>query len=430
MKQSNRTVQTSPRLSGRDGKRKGGHRGRHEMNRFLRRFLVFVLITLMAAILFAGYASLFPVTFSLNTPVLAYLRDSSVNYAVVLKSNGFTEQTELGMDQQYLRDFADSVKADFNYRFLTDRAVRMQYTYRVDAIVRVHDAANPAQVLLSRQINLLPDTAGQISGTELSLDHAVSLNLAEYEKIVSNFKMQSTQAALFDLAVTMSVQVTPALPAGPIAINDAVVLQIPLDQTQFQLTRALPESRSVPVYQSVFYRLVMAPIPLPVYPAMAAVCFLILVLLLATTCSRKKERFERQLRRMVHQARSRLMMIGDKAWEPEWCVTASDFQSLIRTAKKLKHPVFCYVDRKSPLPAAYFYIYYGENNYCYTFTSKSAARSEPDLAMPADLPDFTELSGTTPPQEPDDRIPLLPEMDDSSEIQLSTLRIQTGFGQH
>lgn len=62
------------------------------------------------------------------------------------------------------------------------------------------------------------------------------------------------------------------------------------------------------------------------------------------------------------------MMIGDKAWEPEWCITASNFKTMVKTAKRLKHPIFCYIDRDSDVPAALFYVYYGENNYCYTYT--------------------------------------------------------------
>ncbi len=57
-------------------------------------------------------------------------------------------------------------------------------------------------------------------------------------------------------------------------------------------------------------------------------------------------------------------MIGDKAWEPEWCITASNFKTMVKTARRLKHPIFCFVDRESDVPAALFYVYFGENNYC------------------------------------------------------------------
>ncbi|MGI6327329.1 MAG: hypothetical protein ACOX1U_10400 [Saccharofermentanales bacterium] len=43
------------------------------------------------------------------------------------------------------------------------------------------------------------------------------------------------------------------------------------------------------------------------------------------------------------------MLIADKAWEPEWCVAIADFKSMVRTAKKLKYPIFCYVDQTSTI---------------------------------------------------------------------------------
>jgi hypothetical protein len=67
---------------------------------------------------------------------------------------------------------------------------------------------------------------------------------------------------------------------------------------------------------------------------------------------------------MLRMARGRLLMIGDKAWEPEWCITASNFKTMVKTARRLKHPIFCFVDRESDVPAALFYVYFGENNYC------------------------------------------------------------------
>lgn len=430
MKQSNRTTQAQTNSDYQTGRQAGSFRSRHQMNRFLRWFIVFVLLVLMAASLLAGYASLYPVTFGWNSTVLNYHRDSSINYQVLLKSNDFTEQTALGMDQQYLRDFTESVKADFEYRFYADRSEKLQYSYQIDANVRVHDVNNPAHVLLNRQINLLPATEGEVTNSELTVKESVSLNLDQFESYVKSFASLSSQPAVFDLMVTMSVRITAALPGGPAVITDEPRLLIPLEQPQFQITRILPDSTVQTIIQPVLYKLVPAQIPFWVYPAIAGVCLLLIVLLLTLTSSRRKNRFKRRLRRMIRQARNRLMLISDKAWEPEFCVTVADYKSLIRTAKKLKHPVFCYIDQESDVPAAYFYIYYGENNYCYTFADSSAARFTPvqnDSSDDSDDDDYLDpTDGGTPPSD-DDRIPLLPETDDNPEILMSNTNMQRSF---
>lgn len=433
MKQSNRTTQAQTNLNNQTGRQSGSFRSRHQMNRFLRRFLIFVLLILMAASLLAGYATLYPFTFSWNTSVLNYHRDSSINYQVMLKSNEFTEQTALGMDQLYLRDFTDSVNADFEYHFYADRSAKLQYSYQIDANVRVHDINNPAQVLLNRQISLLPPTEGESIGSDLTLKESVALNLAQFESYIKSFTTLSSQPAVFDLMVTMSVRITAALPGGPVVITDEPRLLIPLVQPQFQMTRILPDSAEQSIIQPVIYKLVLAQIPFPVYPSIAGICLLLIILILTLTSGRRKNRFKRQLHRMIRQARNRLMLISDKAWEPEFCVTAADYKSLIRTAKKLKHPVFCFIDLESAVQAAYFYIYYGENNYCYTFKDSSAINFKSEMD---DLPDDSDDSddddyqdpaiGGSPPSD-DDRIPLLPETDDSSDISMSSFKMQNSF---
>lgn len=426
MKQANRTAQAKTTKPGRIGKRAGGRKGRHEINRFLRRFLIFILFVLMISVLFAGYASVYPFVFTLPTPIFDLSRSSNVNYEVQLNPNGFTEQTALGMDQIYLRDFTRAIKIDFQHWIHVGQASSIQYTYRVDALVRAHDAADPSLILLTRQISLLPETAGQISGSDLNLSQGVSVDLNEYEEFIASYQDQTSQAATFDVVVSMSVKAAAALPFGSYVVTDAPGLQIPLDQAQYQLTRILPASLPAISFQPVTYRLVLTDLPFAVYPAMAGACFLLLILLLAATRSRKKNRFNRRLHKMLRRARGRLMIIGDKAWEPQWCVTTTDFKSMVRTAKKLKHPIFCYIDRMSPVPAAYFYIYYGENNYCFTF---SDANSSPAMSIPPasdDLSDFPDFDDAAPPAD-DDRIPLLPENDDSPEIALANLKIQSGY---
>ncbi len=428
MRQSKRTDKVQTPKSDHPGKIK---RGRQEMNRFLRRFLVFVLLILLSAICIAGYATLAPISIYLNAQVLNYHRDAAIDYEVVLKPNNFTEATTVGMDQVYIQDFSDSVNASFDYAFSADRASNLKYSYTIDAIVRVHDASNPDIILLSHKINLRPETVGQINGTELVIKDAVSVKLADYTAIIESFKAQTSQPATFDVAVTMVVSLTSQQTSGLVEIIDTSALQIPLQQPQFEITRVLPDRLPVAVHrlmQSVF---VITNVPFVIILVLAGLCLLLLILLLTLTRGRKKNLFNRQLHRMMRQAKSRLMVIGDKAWEPEWCVTATDYHSLVRTAKKLKHPIFCFVDRQSPVPTAYFYIYYGENNYCFTFTGEAAHVDTTSEAgtLSSIVSEEPQIPNLSTPSAIDDRIPLLPETDDSSDIFLAKLMTHPGLNQ-
>lgn len=433
MKQTNRAVKKPSSGSGHQDRTSSARSNRIEMHRYPRRLLIFTLIVLLAAFLLAGYNYLFPVILTIDTPVLAYERKSTVDYSVIVKPNAYSDQTVLGMDQVYTRAFTDAVEATFNYEFITGQPASLQYRCQIDAVLQMRDAANPQTVLLSRTFNLLPEQSGQTSQAPLLLKQNVRVNLQDYQAIVDSFAAESGLAVTFDLALVMTVHVGTALAVEDFAISDQPTLVIPMSQPQFQLTRQLPGSQSVRVWRPIRYQLALTPVPFVVYPVAAGISLLILIFLLAMTRSRKKNRFRQQLRRMMHYGRGQLMPIGDKAWEPEWCIAATDFRSMIRTARKLKHPVFCYVDWQAESPAAYFYVYYGENNYCHVFgTPSSSLPARPDLApltpitleqeepMPAPpSPAASDYASAPPADEPADTIPVLPEMDDSEEIKLT-----------
>ena len=396
------------------------------MNRFVRRCLVLLVSLLLIAVLCAGYATLYPVVFTWNTPVLNYQADSRIDCQAELFQNDFNDQTGSSENQTYLLDFTRAFNAAFYYHVQTDRSASLQYQYHITATLKVLDAANPTTVLMTKSRILLPECTGQITGPDLQIDEKVRIALDDYDEWIAAFADQTTAKVEYVLSVALIVQAETQMLGGPVQIIGEPTLLIPLNRPQFQLTRLLADRQPVQVWQPVRYQLVLTPIPFPIYPATAGVCFLLLVIILTTTRSRRKNKFNHQLRRMLRQARSRLMIIGDKAWEPEWCITASDFRSMVRTAKKLKHPLFCYIDRQSDQPAAYFYVYFGENNYCYTltgltgFASKSA---EPPESV--ELPPESDDKPSMP--EPDDSIPVLPDSDESPEILLARLKAQTSY---
>ena len=432
MKHTSRNAQATLLPPGRKRKRHGAPKDRHEMNRFLRRFLILILILMIAAVLLSGYASLFPVHFTAPVPVFTS-SDSRIDYEVLLKSNSFTDQLTMGMDQTYLLDFTQGVNAIFAHQRKVSRALNLRWLYRVDAVLEARAAGADGQLLLSRIIDLVPETAGAAEGSLLSVESTVDILFSDFDLFIREFNAQTSQPAVFELTVKMPVDVIADLPDGPFAIRDELILKIPLSLESFTITATKPANTPWPIWHTTGYRLVLAEIPFPVFPAMAAAAFLLLILLLTTTRSRPKSRLKRQLSRMLRLAKGQLMMIADKAWEPEWCIASADFRSMVNTAKKLKHPIFCYIDRQSQSLAAYFYVYYGENNYCYSFNS-TPTEAAGEIGSDDTLPDLSDMSGSTgslgptEPVELDDRIPLLPEIDDSPEIFLANLKMSASFG--
>ncbi len=425
MKQNTRTAM----MPNQTKKTTGSHRRhlkRYSMHRIPRRLLILVLSLLLAISLFSGYSAWRPIAFSYDTNVLRADSSSAIDYLVHLKENSFSKQETLGMDQVYLDDLTRSVEPTFTYRLQIDRPADLAASYQIDAVIRVHDAANPATILLEKPVSVLSAQNEQVqNGQDWQLSRTIQLDMDEYRAMADLFAGQSTIAASYDLAVTLKVQVTAQLATGPVVFTDAPTLFIPVKQPQFQITRqsTTPAGGFKPIRQVLRYQFTLKAIPLPFFAGAAALCLLSLVVLLTTTRSRQKDHFKKNLRRMLRQARGRLMLIGDKAWEPEWCIAATDFRAMVRTAKKLKHPIFCYIDRMAAFPVAYFYVYYGENNYCYAYTEHPEALHAKDETK-ADPGASAEPADAIPVLPETDEVPLQPDAGASPEILLANLRYQ------
>ena len=158
---------------------------------------------------------------------------------------------------------------------------------------------------------------------------------------------------------------------------------IPLTPDTFEVREVIPRLGNIRAWRWLPYAIALLPVPFWAYYALDALLLTLLILWLSLTRTRRLDRFDRQLRRMQRLARGRLMLITDKAWEPEWCVTATDYRTLVKTARRLKHPIFCHVDRTGEQPVAYFYVYYGENNYCLTFRPEGVTATSPALQRPS-----------------------------------------------
>jgi hypothetical protein len=412
---------------------------RYEMNGFLRGLLLFVLILMLAAIALAAYASQYDVVLMINRKVLDYSQDSQAVYQVITRTNDFSGQLPSGMDEVYMRAYTEAVEASFSVRFTADRPLQAVYRQALRAEIRICDSADPQKILLSRPILINPEQTGQIDGQSLEIQETVRLDLDEYSRLADTFQAPAGNGISRYLAVYLDVQVEAALPVDPLLLSIRPSILIPLDQARFSISRAGNAAVALPVRQNIRYKLSLTPLPLYVYGIAALVCLGLLVVILTTTRRQRKNRFEKQLRRMMRQARSRMLLIRDKAWEPEWCISVADFRTMARTARKLKHPLFCYIDRHSDPKTAYFYSYYGENNFCHIFSDSPGGQPDPyagkfsesavpapviaSAAAPAAKPVNSARSAAAAPSEKVKppaieaaRIPLLPETDNKSDI--------------
>jgi len=401
-KHHDRTMQTLPAWMPEHSQRRSGRR---EMNRFCRRLFVVLLSVLVVASLLAGLVSFRPWTVDWNRTILNQSLSSQAGYQVHLDPDAVPGVTLAPSDAVYLDELVLAVEPILSTRLVTSQPVSGQVHSVITATLQARQADSPAVLLqtsdvLSEQDNTL---AGQ---TEYGDAYSARIALDPYRTQAAAIQERLDEPLVFELVLQFASTYTLDLIGGPASLQSSASLVVPINQPVFRIGRSQTDAPAElqPLRQTLRYRIHLSLFPWLVFAIAAGLALLSLVLLLATTRSQPRDRFNRRLKRMKRQARGRLMMIGDRAWDPAWCVRVTDYPQMARTARKLKHPVFCYLDSLSAWPVAYFYTYYGENNYCHIFTEHPEALEESLAGGQAQSEDTIEEENLS--------FPVLPEEDE------------------
>lgn len=384
---------------------------RRTMNRWLRTSLLLVFTLLVVAFLAAALIAWRPFIFNWQMRMIETSMTSEADYAVHLKDNAIDSIQIAPADAVYLDELVDAVEPTFRVHFTADRTVTGTARTTINAILQAHQPGEGQPIVLRTEQALQDPVVAEITGlADYVSDQTVNVNLDPFREQVTAIHSRLNQTLAFELVIVSQTFITLDLPGGSETFVETASLLIPLQEPVFRITRQdnRGPAELQPVTQTIRYQIHLDSIPYMIFLIAAGLSLLSLILLAATTCSRPKDRFWKTLRQMKRQLKGRLILIADKAWDPAWCVSIADFDSLAETVQKLKQPVYGYVDTFSAWPVAYFYTLSSENNYCYIYTEHPEAldqmmepEEESETVMPLPiLPEADEL----------------PDSDSSSEI--------------
>lgn len=345
---------------------------RLEIASFPRNLTIIISVLLLAAALLAAYAQFRPVVFSVPTPAYHYSRNTNIEYQILNRTNDSFDQTIQGMDSVYLKENAYKILPVISYEINGNNVVSIHGSYQMVGIIRLRDKSNPNDIILENTIPLAERVEIDTVASGINIVQSAQADFESIYSWIDNNQQGTDRDISYELETGLQTDFIFSKAGREIArIQERPGLKLPLQSDTFTVTRLELEDKSDTIWQLQGWQLQLTPMPIWVYPVVILLSLSLLIFFLAVTKSRKKPHFNSKLNRMMRMAKGRLMIIGDKAWEPEWCITVSNFKAMVRTARKLKHPIFCYVDRDNSVLSAFFYVYYGENNYCYSYTGQS-----------------------------------------------------------
>ena len=370
---------------------KTGNSGRRPVQGGLRLVVALLLVALLAATAALAFASMRPLFVWLPVQVLNAERQAAIDYQVEARPSPDTPLQNLGKSSVFLSSAADRIQADFTYSWLLARPEPVLWSSSVLATLRIREAGDTGRILFEQQTVVEPAATGQETTAHLTVNRRATVDLAAYQAQAAEWEANYRIPVISELVIGLQVETQFQLTSGNTALADQPALVLPLNQGIVEIQEEQTAFKPHRLWRRLPYQIVVMQLPLFVFPIVGVLLITALILWLALTKTRRKPWFDRQLARMQRLARGRLMLIADKAWEPEWCVTVSNYKTMVRTARKLKHPIFCHVDRQGTEPRAYFYVYYGENNYCLTFGPNGVVADQAGLSPAQDSGEIMDI---------------------------------------
>ena len=141
-----------------------------------------------------------------------YTENGEVDYRVFLKENEFYDEEYLEKDQVYIASIIDKIAADFSYELNMEEEVNYNYSYKINAILKVMDKHSD-MVIYDFNDELLPETLVEIqeSQKKLNITKQVEIDYAKYNEMAANFisayKLSDVESAV---VVEMEIDVISA----------------------------------------------------------------------------------------------------------------------------------------------------------------------------------------------------------------------------
>lgn len=123
-----------------------------------------------------------------ETKKIAYSEQSSLDYNVYLKANNFYEEAYLPKDMLYVANLIDRIKIDFNYSFVIDEPINLNFQYEILGKLVIQDELED-NVYYSKVYTLLaPTNLSLVDSKVQNINKSIDIDYGKYNDIANNFK--------------------------------------------------------------------------------------------------------------------------------------------------------------------------------------------------------------------------------------------------
>ena len=299
---------------------------------------------------------------------IKYTEKSNLDYKVNLKENDFYDSKILDKDMIYVASLIKSIDTYFNYDFVIDENVPIDFEYNIIAKMTIADSSGK-NIYLEKSYPIISNKKVYLDeNNKVGINEKINIDYGYYNEIASRFNTTYGIDAVNSLTVYM--QVIKNSTDENFRVNNTVsteLFKIPLSEKSLEIKMDYNDINNISTVineNNVYLKnilLVVVSILLLIISIIEATKLVRLICLLGT----KKSNYDKYVSKLLREY-DRLIVesytIVD--FNKYTIIKVKNFEELLDVRDNLKLPINYYV--VAPHSKSYFYIMNGENMYLFT----------------------------------------------------------------
>lgn len=308
-------------------------------------------------------------TGSKNVAYITNVEDS-LNYDVHIKPNPYIEENILTRDNSYITELVDKIVFTFNYKYLTDRDVKLSYSYLIVGTIVSNSSTDSALKVMNpiwvKDYILLPESKIVTSNGMVNISETIDLSLIAYNDLVNNFINDYTILVTSNLEVKLIVKINSDID-GKIINNEHILMaSVPLGVKVFDITTSKNFQPTEIIYINQPIKKETGYMKIIIYITVNLISIVLGYYFIKKIIHKYRDKYIMIRNKILRQYGDKIVEVTDFTGFKDWeIVEVFNFEELLNLSNEIFEPIFCYEREVNNNLESWFCVIKGQVVYRY-----------------------------------------------------------------
>lgn len=317
---------------------------------------------------------------------LHYSENSNLDYKVHLKKNSFFKEPYLEKDQMYIASLIDYIKADFDYQFISDENIGLEYSYNITSSLQITDA-NGAKIYEDQEYLVSSKRFTKLSNNSFNINEDLNIDYTKANNKAKKFLEEYGINANAKLVISLNIDLQGKHANFDKVISDKTVmtLEVPLTSKTLQIALDYDLNNNTDEVLQYSSTIVNNPVALRVALALALIDVVVIYAVISIVIKYRdpKLKYQKYLDKLLRDYKGYITETAITQRAEDMMKTRSlrieivtSFEGLMDIRDNLSKQILFHEERKGE--EAIFYIITDKVGYIYTLNAKSLEIKDKD----------------------------------------------------